>query len=64
LNPNFDFDKPNKLVPVFHKPSKIETAHTPEKIKNPGSWKFYDFDLNAIKEEIGKDITFARNLSK
>jgi hypothetical protein len=63
LNPNFDVNKPNKLVFAYHEPSKdLAPAHTPEKIRNPGQWKFYDFDLDSVREEVAKDINFARNL--
>lgn len=65
INPNFDIDKPNKLVFAYHEPSKdLAPAHTPEKIRNPEKWKFYDFDLDAVREEIAKDIFLAGNLSK
>jgi len=50
LLPNYDHDKPNKLVPIYHSPTKVATVHTPEKIKNPGKWEFYDFDLDSIRE--------------
>jgi hypothetical protein len=32
-------------------------------VRNPGKWRFYDFDMNAIREERAKEITFARNLT-
>lgn len=38
--------------------------HTPEKVKNPEKWRFYDFDLDVVREEVGKEIAFARNLSR
>lgn len=63
LHPNFDYDKPNKLTFQYHEPSNVRPIHTPEKELNPGKWKFYDFDLDVIKEEVAKDINFARNLN-
>lgn len=51
LYPNYDIDKPNKLVFKYHEPSKdLGPQHTPEKMLNPGKWKFYDYDLDAIRE--------------
>ena len=64
LYPNYDFDKPNKLVFKYYEPSKdLAPEHTPEKDIFPGRWKYYDFDLNAVREEIAKDIYFARKMS-
>jgi len=35
----------------YHKPSKgLEPPHTPEKELKPEKWRFYDFDLDAIRE--------------
>ena len=50
LLPNYDHDKPNKLVPMYHSPAKVDRAHTPDKDKNPGKWQFYDFDLDTVRE--------------
>lgn len=64
LHPNYDYDKPNKLVFKYHEPSKgLEPPHTPEKMLYPGKWRFYDYDLDVIREEVGKEIAFARGLS-
>ena len=64
IEPNYDYDKPNKLTFVYHEPSKnISPKHTPDKETFPGVWRFYDFNLDAIREEVGKDISFARNLT-
>ena len=63
LHPNYDFDKPNKLVFKYHEPLKgLGPAHTPEKELNPGKWIFYDYDLDAIREQVGKEIAFAKGL--
>jgi len=39
-------------------------THTPEKYKHPEKWLYYDTNLDAVREEVGKDITFARNMDK
>ena len=63
LHPNYDFDKPNKGVFQYHEPTKdLEPPHTPDKDHFPEKWRFYDFDLDAIREQVGKDIAFARGL--
>ncbi|TNV82854.1 hypothetical protein FGO68_gene7211 [Halteria grandinella] len=63
IHPNFDYDKPNKGTHIYHEPAQVGPQHTPDKVRNPGKWRFYDFDMNAIREEIAKEITFARNLT-
>jgi hypothetical protein len=63
IEPNFDYDKPNKGTHLYHEPSNVRPIHTPEKELNPGKWRFYYYDLNAIREEIVKEISFARNLT-
>lgn len=64
MNPNFDHDKPKKLVFQYHEPSKdLSPAHTPESKLNPGKWRFYNYDLNVVREELAKEITFAKNLT-
>eukprot|EP00347_Sterkiella_histriomuscorum_P001067 403373456 len=64
LYPNYDIDKPNKGVFKYHEPSKdLGPQHTPEKIQNPGKWRFYDYDLDVVREQLAKDIAFARNMS-
>ena len=51
LYPNHDAILPNHMTFKYYEPSKdIAPKHTPEKVKNPGKWRFYDVDLNAIKE--------------
>jgi hypothetical protein len=49
---------------AYHEPSKgLEPPNVPESELNPGKWRYYDYDLNAIREQIAKDISFARNLN-
>ncbi len=51
LHPNYDFDKPNKGVFKYYEPAKdLEPPHTPEKEHFPEKWRFYDYDLDAIRE--------------
>ena len=57
--PNYDVDKPNKLVFQYHEPTKgLEPPHTPEKEIFQGNWRYYDVNLDAIKAEVAKDIYF------
>lgn len=64
INPNYDFDKPNKLTFAYHEPSKdLDPMHTPDKKLYPEKWRYYDIDLNVVREEVAKEITFARNLT-
>jgi hypothetical protein len=53
LHPNYEFDKMRKLTFKYHDPMKgLKPKHTPEKIKHPEMWKFYDYDLDKIDGEI------------
>ena len=64
LNPNYDFDKPNKLVFQYHEPSTgLGPQHTPTKDRHPEKWKYYDYDLDVVREEVGKEIAFARGVT-
>ena len=59
IYPNFDIDKPNKLVFQYHEPSKdLDPMHTPEKKIFKEHWKFYDVNLDAIRAEVADDLYF------
>lgn len=53
--------KPNKLVFKYHKPTEVERINPTDKEMNPEKWKFYDVDLDAVKEEIAKNVYFGRS---
>jgi len=41
----------------YYEPSKdIGPKHTPEKVKNPGKWKYYDIDLDAVREQVSTNV--------
>lgn len=41
----------------YFEPSKdLGPQHTPEKIKNPGRWRFYEVDLNSVREQLARDV--------
>jgi len=61
IYPNYDIDKPNKLVLKMMPETKIEPQNLPDKILFPEKWEFYDPNLNAIKE-VPEVHTFASNL--
>jgi hypothetical protein len=62
LYPNYNLDKEKKSVFKYHEPLKdLSPKHTPEKEHFPEKWKFYDFNLDTVREEIAKEIAFARN---
>ncbi|CAI2361097.1 unnamed protein product [Moneuplotes crassus] len=63
LEPDFDHDKPNKGVPLYKEPTDVKPLWTPDKEKNPERWKFYDQNLDAIKE-VQNAMNFAENLSR
>ena len=61
LNPNYDFDKPNKPRFKYH----LDTVWGPEHIPNSELfkeiWKFYDIDLDVVRPEVAPPISFAAN---
>ena len=61
LYPDYDYDKTKKLVPVYKQPSDVRPIHIPDKVINPEKWKFYDPNLDAIKE-VQQQYDFAQNL--
>lgn len=61
LEPNYDFDKPNKGTFKYYEPTIVEPPNIPESKLNPEKWRFYDVNLNAVKEEAAA-ADFARNL--
>ena len=41
----------------YYQPSKdLGPTHTPEKVKNPGNWRYYDLDLDAVRGEIARNV--------
>ena len=61
LEPDFDYDKPNKGVPLYKPPSEIEPKNVPDKVLYPEHWKYYDLNLDAIKE-VQQPHDFAQNM--
>ena len=57
-------DRPGKLVFRYYSPTNHHAANLPDKDYFPERWRYYDFDLNAVREEVGKQITFSKNLSR
>jgi hypothetical protein len=63
LEPNFDYDKPEKGVPLYKDPVDHRPQHVPEKYLNIEKWKYYDVNLDAIRE-IQQPHDFAQNLDR
>jgi len=60
LDPNYDFEKPRVLGHVaYHEDTNIQPPNAPDKELFPERWEFYDPNVNAIKEDIGKVTHFA-----
>lgn len=62
LNPNFDFDKPNKLVYKYHQDLEWKPPNPSNGMLFRERWRFYDYNVNAVRPEI-RPIDFARNLN-
>ena len=56
LYPNYNVNKPNKLVFKYYQPTEQKPAHIPDSEANPGRWVFYDVDLDVVREELAKNI--------
>jgi hypothetical protein len=51
LYPNTKLIMPNHMTFKYYQPSKdLGPQHTPEKLKNPGNWKYYNVDLDVVRE--------------
>jgi len=67
LYPKYDAVLPNHMAFTYYEPYEgKQPQHTPEKIRNPGRWRFYEVDLNTVKEQVAKDIYIggAKNLAR
>ena len=56
LYPNYNVDKPNKLVFKYYQPTEHRPANIPDREANPGRWVFYDVDLDVVREELAKNV--------
>lgn len=56
MNPNYDFDKPNKLTFKMMLPTEPKERHLSDAELNPGKWVFYDVNLDAVREELAKNV--------
>jgi len=64
INPDINAIKPNKMTFKYHQPSdKLGPKHTPDKDLFPERWRFYDIDLNVVREELARDIYFSGGLN-
>jgi len=61
LLPEESTQKPNKLVFKYHKPNEVKTTYPTDKELNPEKWKFYDVDMDAVKEEIAKNVFIGKS---
>lgn len=58
---------PNHMAFKYYEPSKdLGPQHPPESEKNPGQWKFYQVDLDAVKESVATNVYLggAKNLTR
>jgi hypothetical protein len=57
LFPNAKAILPNHMTFKYFEPSKdIGPKNIPEKELNPGKWRYYDVNLDAIKEQVSNNI--------
>ena len=43
----------------YHEDTVVRPAHIPDKLLFPEKWEFYDVNLDAVTEDIGKVSHFA-----
>lgn len=61
IYPDFDYDKPKKLTHMYKDPVEQAPTNIPDKALKPEHWKFYDGDLDAVRE-VGPKPDFAQNM--
>lgn len=60
MEPNYDFEKPIiKGNVAYHEEVKVLPHHVPDNVLFPERWEFYNVNLDAVKDEIGKVNHFA-----
>ena len=59
LYPNTAAILPNHMTFKYHVPADVGPQHTPEKVKKPGEWKYYEVDLDAVREQVAKNVFIA-----
>ena len=59
--PNYDFDKPQKLVFKYHEPIKHAPPNIPDSWVQKEQWLFYNKDVKVIKEKVSVHH-FGKNL--
>lgn len=49
----------------YYQPSTdLAPAHIPDSVKNPGEWRYYDVDLDAVREKLANNVFLAGGLQK
>eukprot|EP01017_Pseudomicrothorax_dubius_P035619 TRINITY_DN5021_c0_g1_i1.p1 TRINITY_DN5021_c0_g1~~TRINITY_DN5021_c0_g1_i1.p1 ORF type:complete len:329 (-),score=69.09 TRINITY_DN5021_c0_g1_i1:11-997(-) len=63
--PNHTAVLPRKPAFVYHLPVELEgPAHPPDNLVFQEHWKFYDVDINVVKEATAWQIALAKNLTR
>ena len=57
--PNIKAILPNHMSFKYYEPVEVGPQHMPDKLKNPGKWKYYDVDLDAVRAQIFQNIYFS-----
>ncbi len=51
LDPNMRAILPHIPGPVLAEATVVETAHPPDAVLLPERWEFYDWNVNAVRED-------------
>ncbi len=47
-----ELPKKNRLIFKYMPKTDHQPAHMPDSVSNPGRWKYYDVDLDAVREQL------------
>lgn len=50
-----ELPKKNRLIFKYMPKTEHGPAHMPDSVANPGRWRYYDVDLDAVREQLTQD---------
>jgi len=59
-----ELPKKNRLIFKYMPKTEHGPAHMPDSVANPGRWRYYDVDLDAVREQLTQDYLFAGGMNK
>ena len=59
-----ELPKKNRLIFKYMPKTEHGPVHMPDSVANPGRWRYYDVDLDAVREQLTQDYLFAGGMNK